>query len=84
MNTERKKISAQSDPNRHWSYRMISALCGVFLGICLGCVGVVVTGIDSVFLTGLVIGTSTIVCAAVAYRFPYVAHVLRLLAEWLT
>lgn len=62
---------------------MISALCGLILGTCFGSVCVFLIGVDSFLLAVLVIGTSTVLAAIVAYRFPYGPDVLRLLADWL-
>lgn len=59
-------------------------MCGIVLGICFGSACVFVTGIDSLLLAVLVIGTSTALAAIVAYRFPYAPDILRFLADWLT
>jgi len=83
MRTKKHEIEGQADPYKHWSYRMISALCGGLLGTGLGTAGVFLTGTNSIAIVIALLTTATVLGAMIGFRYPYAPEVLRLLVDWL-
>ncbi|TWU08281.1 hypothetical protein [Stieleria varia] len=83
MSDRKKNKESRTDPHEHWSYRMISALCGCLLGACFGSTCLFLIGIAAIPLVLTVIGVSAITGAIIAYRFPYAPNLLHMIADWL-